>query len=587
MEVKCDVLVLGGGAAAGKAAIEAHDNGASVAMVMKGIFGKSGASAYKIAEILGYNVADGQADPNDSPEVHYADIMRAAAGMADPHLAKILADEAMQSLKDLEKLNIPFHKNEDGTYMEVLGCFATKPRMHYIPGHAEPIVHAQKQEVMKRNIPVYESTIITRFLVEDNQIRGAVGFNHKGETVIFHAKAVFMGTGGAGQLFSYNINPADITGDGYSLGFQAGAELINMEFMQAGPGMIYPCKNMFNSWLWALHPKVTNGLGEEFIHKYLPDGMTVEQCMNLRSGHYPFSSYDGSQWIDIAIQTEIREGRGGPHGGVIVDFTDVDLDRLPNTPRGDEIRKSWNITLQWLIENRDLDLRTTPVEVAILGHAINGGLYIDEHGRTTIEGLYAAGETAGGPHGADRLGGNMVLTCQVYGKRAGRHAAQYAQKRDWMTLPFDQVEQEKERLNGLLKKKGTVRPHQIKKELQEIMWRYLLVTRSEESLTTAIEKLQVLRRKFQKEISVDGNYRNLMYALETENLITIGEIISTAARLRKETRGSHFRSDYPVRDDENYLYRILIRKEGDDIKYRRLESNPETVEKYPYKIVHA
>jgi fumarate reductase (CoM/CoB) subunit A len=226
-------------------------------------------------------------------------------------------------------MNVPFHKTEDGEYFEVLGCFATKPRMHLIPGHAEPIVHEQKREILERKIPVYEWTILTRFLVENNRISGAVGLNRDGETVVFHAKAVVMGTDGAGQLFSYNINPADITGDGYSLGFQAGAELINMEFMQAGPGLVHPCKNMFNSWLWAFHPRVTNGLGEEFLGEYVPDGMTVEQCMNLRSGHYPFSSYDGSQWIDIAIQTELKEGRGGPNGGVIVDFTGINEDRLP------------------------------------------------------------------------------------------------------------------------------------------------------------------------------------------------------------------------------------------------------------------
>ncbi|MCM3759170.1 FAD-binding protein [Alkalihalobacillus oceani] len=585
-DIQCDVLVIGGGAAAGKAAIAAHDSGASVAVVMKGAFGTSGASAYKIAEILGYNVADGQADPEDSPEVHYADVMRAAAGMADPELAKVLTDESIETLRDLERLNIPFHKNEDGSYFEVLGCFATKPRMHLIPGHAEPIVHAQKEEIYKRGIPVYEWTMLTKFLVENNQVCGAVGLNRQGETVVFQAKAIIMGTGGAGQLFSYNINPSDITGDGYSLGFKAGAELINMEFMQAGPGLIYPCKNMFNSWLWALHPEVTNGRGEHFIRNYLPEGMTVERCMDLRSGHYPFSSYDGSQWIDVSIQTEIKEGRGGPHGGVIVDFTKIDLDKLPHNARGEEIRKSWNITVNWLIENRDLDLRTTPVEVAILGHAINGGLLIDEHGCTTIKGLYAAGETSGGPHGADRLGGNMVLTCQVYGKRAGLAAAEFIKQVEALPVPAEQVTGETERLQMLLDKQGTVKPHHLKKQLQEIMWKYVLVTRSEESLTTAIEKLQELRRTFETDIVVN-NRKELTHAIEAENLLLIGEIISRVARMRKETRGSHFRVDYQKRDDEQHLYRIATRLEGEEIKHRKIASDPETVRRFPYDIVHA
>lgn len=586
MVIKSDVLIIGGGAAAGRAALEAHDNGAAVAMVMKGFYGTSGASAYKIAEILGYNVADGEVDPSDSADVHYDDIMRAAAGMADPQLARIVAEDALDSLRELEALNVPFHKAEDGNYFEVLGCFATKPRMHLIPGHAEPIVHAQKQEIQKRGIPVYEWTVITKLLVENNKVVGAVGLNKDGTILEFQAKSVFLGTGGAGQLFSYNINPSDITGDGYSLGFQAGAELINMEFMQAGPGLIHPCKNMFNSWLWAVHPKVTNGNGEEFIQNYLPDGMSVEHCMNLRSGHYPFSSYDGSQWIDVSIQTEIKEGRTGPNGGVIVDFTEVDLDQLPDTARGDEIRKSWKITVDWLVENRKLDLRTTPVEVAILGHAINGGLLIDENSETTIKGLYTSGETSGGPHGADRLGGNMVLTCQVFGKRAGHAMAQYVKNTDFEKMPDNQIQEEKERLQHLLHKEGSVKPHHLKKELQEIMWRHVLVIRTEESLTTALQKLVGLKNKFENDLLVTNN-RELLHAIEAQNLILIGEVICKAALLRKETRGSHFRKDFPERDDQNYLHRILLRLDNGGIASRTIDSDPETVRRYPYDIVHA
>jgi fumarate reductase (CoM/CoB) subunit A len=586
MVVECDVLIIGGGAAAGRAAIKAHDQGASVAVVMKGLFGTSGASAYKIAEIAGYNVADGEVDSSDSPQDHYEDIMRMAAGMADPKLAKILAEGAIESLRYLEKMEVPFHKSENGKYMEVLGCFATKPRMHFIPGHAEPIVHAQKNEIIKRGIPVHERTILTRFLVENNTIAGAVGFNSQGEEIVFNAKAVVMGTGGAGQLFSYNINPADITGDGYSLGLHAGAEVINMEFMQAGPGMIYPCKNMFNSWLWAFYPKVTNGLGEEFLHKYMPEGMTVEQCMDLRSGHYPFSTYDNSQWIDIAIQTEIKEGRGAAHGGVNVDFTGTSADVLPKNARGEELRKSWEITLNWLIENRKLDLRTTPVEVAILGHAINGGLMIDEKAQTTIAGLFAAGETAGGPHGADRLGGNMILTCQVFGKLAGQSAAEFAKANVLQPLPMCQLEAERKRLSTLKGKQGDFKPHNIKKELQEIMWRYVLVIRSEESLSTAIEKLTELRKKCRENISIQ-NTKELMHAIEAESLVLIGEVIARAARLRKETRGSHFRVDHPQRDDKSHLYRIITRLKDDSVSSRTIASDAETVKEYPYLIVHA
>lgn len=586
MVIKCDFLVIGGGAAAGKAALEAYENGATVMMAMKGAFGTSGASAYQIAEILGYNAADGEADSEDSPAVHYEDIMRAAAGMADSKLAKIVAYEAIESLRDLEKLDIPFHKTEEGKYLEVLGCFATKPRMHLVPGHAEPIVRAQKQAIQEKKIEVFEWTIITKLLTEENRVVGAMGINKNGEIVIFESKAVFLGTGGAGQLFSYNINPSDITGDGYSLGFHAGAELKNMEFMQAGPGLIHPCKNMFNSWLWAVHPKLTNGNGEEFLSNYLPVGMTAERCMDLRSGHYPFSNYDGSHWIDIAIQTEIKDGRSGSHGGIIADFTEINLDNLPKNSRGNEIRESWHITNEWLKENRGLDLTKTPVEIAILGHAINGGLCINEDGLTTIQGLYAAGETTSGPHGADRLGGNMVLTCQIFGKRAGRAAANYIREVDSTTLPIYQIESEQDRLQQLKNKRGTVKPHHLKKELQSIMWRNVLVTRTEESLNTALNGIKKLQKKFQEEVSVTNN-KELLHAMEAENLMLIGEVITRAARLRKETRGSHCRLDFPERDDENYLFNILMKLNGDKITHRTISADPENVRRYPYEIAHA
>lgn len=585
MSIQYDVLIIGGGAAAVRAAIEAHDRGSSVALVMKGVFGTSGASAYRIAEMAGYNVADQLVDKNDSPQIHFEDIMRAAAGMAEPTLAKILAEGANDSLRYLEELNVPFHKDKDGKYLEVVGCFATKPRMHMIPGHAEPIVLAEKEEILKRQIPVYERTIITRFMVTEGQIVGAIGLSQEGEKITFLIKAIVMGTGGAGQLFSYNINPPDITGDGYALGLQAGAELVNMEFMQAGPGMIYPFKNMFNGWLWALYPKITNGLGEEFLQKYLPDGMSVEECMDLRSGHYPFSSYDSSHWIDIAIKTEILEGRGTSHGGVLADFTGINEEELQSTPRGKDILKSWLITVNWLKENRGFDLRKNPVEVGILGHAISGGLVIDEKAESTIRGVFAAGETAGGPHGADRLGGNMILTCQVYGKRAGHFAAEFARSNAQKPLPQDQVLAEQERLSKMLKSKGTLSPNQIKKELQDLMWRHVVIIRNEEGLASALQGLQELNRKYRDDLSVSNN-QELVQAIETENLLLVGEVIVRAAMQRKESRGSHYRSDYPDREDNKFLYRIIARKEGEVITYQALPSAVETVQLYPYKIVH-
>lgn len=256
--VNTDVLVIGGGGMAGRAAIEASRQGARVTMVMKGEFGKSGTSAARVAEAAGYNVADGLVDPEDNPAEHYKDILAAAAGMCDERLARIVAEEAPETLRELERMGVPFHMNGD-RYLEVVGCFASRPRMHVIPGHAEPIVAAQRREILGLGVPVYEHTMITSLLVRDGICLGALGLDARGDLVVFQAAATVLGTGGAGKLFLHNLNPPDITGDGYALGYRAGADLVNMEFMQAGPSIVHPLHTILNAWLPALYPRLTNG----------------------------------------------------------------------------------------------------------------------------------------------------------------------------------------------------------------------------------------------------------------------------------------------------------------------------------------
>jgi fumarate reductase (CoM/CoB) subunit A len=280
--VSTDVLVIGGGGMAGRAAIEAKRCGASVRMVMKGEFGKSGTSAAKVAEAAGYNVADGAVDPEDNPEEHYKDILAAAAGTCDERLARIVAEDAPETLREFERMGVPFHM-DGNRYLEVVGCFASRPRMHIIPGHAEPIVAAQRRETLRMGVPIHEHTMITSLLVQDGACVGATALNATGEIIVFQAGATVLGTGGAGKLFLHNLNPPDITGDGYALGYRAGAELVNMEFMQAGPSIVHPVHNTLNAWLLALTPRLTNAKHEEFLARYLPASWSVAQCLDARS----------------------------------------------------------------------------------------------------------------------------------------------------------------------------------------------------------------------------------------------------------------------------------------------------------------
>lgn len=552
-----DVLVIGGGGMAGRAAIEASRQGARVAMVMKGEFGKSGTSAARVAEAAGYNVADGLVDPADNPEEHYRDILAAAAGTCDERLARIVAEEAPATLRELERMGVPFHMDGD-RYLEVVGCFATRPRMHIIPGHAEPIVAAQRREILARGIPIHEHTMVTTLLTQDGACAGAVGLGEDGTLILFQAGATILGTGGAGKLFLHNLNPPDITGDGYALGYRAGAELVNMEFMQAGPSIVHPVHNTLNAWLLAVYPRLTNGMGEEFLERNLPPDWSVRQCLDARSMHYPFSVYDGSQYFDIAVQKELTAGRGTGRGGVWLDLRGCRPEDLPDTARGRDVRRLYGITREYIRKNYRVDIAEQPIEIACIGHAINGGLRIEPTGETSVPCLYAGGETAGGPHGADRLGGNMNLTCQVFGARAGRSAAERAQAQGVPRVTPDLVAAERERLAAMQARRGILGPGQLKRRIQECMWRHLLIVRSDAALRACLRAVEQLRAE-----AADLNAEDpaqLMGLLEVDSLLTVAEIMARAALLRTESRGSHYREDYPKRDDAHWKQSILTRR---------------------------
>jgi succinate dehydrogenase/fumarate reductase flavoprotein subunit len=399
--------------------------------------------------------------------------------------------------------------------------------------------------------------VITALLVQDGACSGAIGLTEQGEMLVFEAGATVLGTGGAGKLFLHNLNPPDITGDGYALGYRAGAQLVNMEFMQAGPSIVHPVHNILNTWLLALHPRLTNVNGEEFLDRYLPPNWSLRQSLEARSAHYPFSVYDGSQYFDIAVQKELTEGKGTPHGGVFLDLSGCRPEDLPDTPRGRDVRRLFGITRDHIKEKFRVDIAEQPIEVAIIGHAINGGLRIEPTAESTLPCLYAGGETAGGPHGADRLGGNMNLTCQVFGKRAGRSAGERARERGIPPVSSALTAAEAERLAKLQAQRGSLGPGQLKRWIQECMWRHLLVVRSDASIHACLVEVDGLRGRM-AEINVDGPAQ-LAGLLEVDNLLTVAEIMARAALMRTESRGSHYREDYPHRDDAHWEKSILTR----------------------------
>jgi succinate dehydrogenase/fumarate reductase flavoprotein subunit len=397
------------------------------------------------------------------------------------------------------------------------------------------------------DIQVQEQTMIVSLLVEDGTCRGAIGIGENGGNSVFKAAATVLGTGGNGQLFERNLHPSCVTGDGYAMGYEAGAELMNMEFNQIFQGTVYPTINMLTAgWMWPYYPRITNGNGEEFIQNYLPEGTTVKECMDQRARHFPFSTRDTlSKYIDIAIIKEILAGRGNQHNGVYIDLTDPKIN-IPPASRE-------------FYEYRGVDMTREPVEVSIFLHCSNGGLVIDENAQTTTPGLFAAGEVAAGPHGADRLGGNMLAASQVFGKRAGRHAAEWAKQTGVPSVAGALIGEHEQRIVDLEESDGDRTPSELTQLIQKLAWENMLLTRSKDNLNTVLEGVEQIRNELMPRLTV-SNATQLVEAFELQNRLQVAEIMARPALLREESRGGHYREDFPERDDGNWLQAITIEK---------------------------
>ncbi len=532
-----DVLVIGGGMAGCRAAIAAADYGGSVVLATKMPLNNGGASTFPVAEMAGYNAGD--PDIPGDVEKHYEDIVNAGQGMANPLLARILAENAPGTIAELEKWGVVFEKEGDGYYI-FKSCFATSPRTHVIRGHGEPIVKAMSGQIQLRsNINVADDLTVLELDVRDGRCCGAWAIKTDRTFVHISAGAVVIASGGATQVFTRNLNPKDVSGDGYALAYDAGAELINMEFMQSGIGFSHPIVNMFNGYIWAAHPKLHNNVNEQFLGKYLPKGMTQEHVMDEHRRHFPFSSSDDSKYLEVGIQKEIRAGGGSPNRGIYADLRHLTDDYIRSINDDCGLHHMWYIARDYMRE-KGVDLNSQIVEIAVFAHAINGGVNIDESASSTLPGLYAAGEAAGGPHGADRLGGNMMVTCQVFGKIAGENAAKWAAQNKAATYSNMQPS---EKIMQILHKR--LDNEILIKELQEINQNNLLVCRSEESLSRVLQFTENAAHELETAKTQDGidtdNFR--LYAM-----LLSSRLMAKAALQRKESRGSHFREDYPQKD---------------------------------------
>ena len=545
-----DVLVIGGGGAGAMAAYEASKHGVTVTMVLKGLPQRSGSTIMAPGAIAG--AGDWHVE-GDSKDVHFADTIKGGGYLNEQRLVRILVEESPQLILELEDIGALWQRDESGgNYALRIDGGHSFPRCPYLEDRTgREMVRTLFGEIEKRHVKILPNIMILKLLKEGEQIAGAVGLNlETSETVLIRAKSIILACGGAGNLYLNTSNPTDVTGDGYALALDAGAALMDMEFVQFFPlGFLYPksLRGALAGLLYYVH--LLNNKGERFMEKYDPNRLEL-------------STRDK---VARAIFTEIKEGRGGPNGGIFVDMTYQEPGFIA------KMQPALYETYGKIGINPETDL----LEVAPTCHFFMGGAKVDENWQTTVPGLFAAGENAAGIQGANRLSQNALAELLVSGARSGKAAAKYANEKDSHN-PIDPkiVKQYSKQAESMLARESGIRPTELRKMLRTLMWDKVGVFRIDGDLREGIQGLAELKSKLdQQYVSLKSKRLNLELREGLENyfLISLAQCIAEAAILRTETRGAHFRDDYPSTDNRNWLRHLLIRSQSEGLE---IESVP-------------
>jgi len=535
VEAKHDVLVVGAGCAGMRAAIEAHDAGADVALISKihPVRSHSGAAEG------GINAALGNASEDD-PEKHAFDTVKGSDYLGDQDAIQILCDEAPDDVYQLENWGAVFSRTEDGRIAQRPFGAAGEPRTAYaadITGHV--LVHVLYEQVLKRDLKVYEEFFVWKLAVDDDRCQGVIAWNLlDGGLATIGAKTIILATGGAGRLYTGTTNAYACTGDGMTMALRAGVALEDMEMMQFHPTTLAPTGVLITEGCRGEGAYLLNAEGERFLERYAPNAMEL-------------ASRDV---ISRAEQTEIDEGHG-VDGNVLLDLRHLGAERILEALHGTR-----ELSMVFL----GVDPIYDPIPVRPGAHYHMGGVDTDVWGQTELEGLYAAGECACvSVHGANRLGGNALMETITFGKRAGRHAAEWALTHTTVAVP-ESVEADTEReLKALLGRKRGERPWKIRDELAQTMHENFGVFRREKQMKEQAKIIAGLRERYEHVVVEDkGEVFNtdLTQALELGFLLELADCMIVSGLARKESRGAHARPyDHPERDDENFLRHTLVR----------------------------
>lgn len=541
-EASCDVLVVGAGAAGLRAAIAAAHAGAHVIVADRNEPGRAGTTVAAASDWMAYSAAFGHADPRDSPEQHALDVILRGGLCLRPALAQKIAEDAPARLADLESYGARFDRAADGKYVQVHSDGAAYPRACGRGADTGPMmVAALKAECQRRGILMHGGLRLADLILDGaRRTAGAVFSDRRGLATVISARAVVLATGGAGRVFRHHAYPGGMFGSGYAAALRVGARLANMEFLQIGPCIVHPVRFALSGIFWRLSPRVLNGRGEGFLATRVPAEVDLQEALHIKSYSFPYTVRNESFHVDIAIYQEITEGQAGPHGGVYMDLRSVPAR---------ELEQRAAVPLQHLLQ-RGVDIRTDQLEFAPSVQHCNGGVLIGEDAETDIPGLYAAGEVAGGQHGADRPGGNALADTQVFGRIAGAAAAEYARTSEapgaaeapCQPAPDPDAPAATERLRAM----------------QDVMWLACTVIRNDSGLRAALERVEGLTAE-----PASGTQEEI---LDLRDALCVARAHLVSALGRTESRGTHFRSDYPRTLDPDCIRLQTVRCAGDAIQ---------------------
>jgi succinate dehydrogenase / fumarate reductase flavoprotein subunit len=571
-----DVIVIGAGGAGLRAAIEAAASGVSVGLVCKSLLGK----AHTVMAEGGIAASLGNVWPEDNWQVHFRDTMRGGKMLNNWRMAQLHAQEAPERVLELERWGALFDRTKDGRILQRdFGGHRYARLAHVGDRTGLEMIRTLQYHGIHQGIDVYMECTITRLLKDGDRIAGAVGYwRESGKVVIFKAKAVVLATGGIGKAWKITSNSWEYTGDGHSLALWAGADLIDMEFVQFHPtGMVWPPSVrgiLVTEGVRGDGGTLKNSEGKRFMFNYIPDFFKGETADNEEEADRWYADKKNNRRtpdllprdeVARAINSEVKAGRGSPHGGVFLDI----CTRRP----ADYIRKRLPSMYHQFKELAGVDITSEPMEVGPTCHYVMGGVRVEaDTTQSTVKGLFAAGEVAGGMHGSNRLGGNSLSDLLVFGRRAGLHAALYVKNfAGALAVDSGQVEQATRQMLAPFERTGGENPYAIQSDLQETMQTLVGIIRNEAELKEAIKRLEQLKERATK-VRVDGHRQynpGWHTALDLESLLTVAECSALAALERKESRGGHTRDDHPYTDDTWGKVNVVLRLTNGRIQVSR------------------